>query len=478
MGEVIQHFRKSIKIEPVTSLITDKRTGRSVEILTAFIISYEGETPHNVQKVANNLAKLYIEGDTINRGRRASATTVFFQEELDRLKIQIREYEEKISQFKQDHIGELPEYNTINMRAVNQMELEANRLLSRKRNLEDKKIQIENLLANIDPLSPIFDEKGKLVSSPNERIQQLRLQLIDLQANFSEKHPDIIRLKRAIENLEAQGQESNEEADKIKRLRSLRIRRTELEGEYGPQHPDVVSVDKSIKMLQHDIETNVLAEETNDEIDKNETADNPKYRELKTQLKIIDNEIESIQHDEKEIQKEIVRIQNKIEIAPIVEKEYNEIARDYETAKRKYNELMDKLMQAKVAQGIDEKQKGERFSVVDSAPFPEKPYKPNRKAILILGFVLALGISSMVVILLETFDNSVKTAEDLFKISGIPVISIIGNIETQEEKRKKRIKKYFIIIGILIFLGLSIILYFQMIGTIDKLVGLVRQMML
>jgi len=474
MGEVLQHFRKSINIEPITSLITDKRTGRSVEILTAFIISYEGETPDRVQKVANNLANLYIEGDTMDRGRRASATTYFFQEELDRLKDQIREHEEKISRFKQDHVGELPEYNTVNMRAVNQLELEVDKLLSRRRNLEQKRIQLTNFLADTDPMSPIYTEKGKPLMNPSERLKQLRLQLIDLQANLSDKHPDVARLKRTIEILEAQGEKSSGEKEKRERLEVLKTKLTELKGKYGPRHPDVLSLEKNIDRLSQEIREDV---DTEDDVDKTayQKAENPKYRELETQITIIEKEIETIRNDEKEIKKEIRKIQKKIERAPIVEKEFNEIARDYETAKRKYNEIMGKLMQAKVAQGLEEKQRGERFSIVDPAPFPEKPYKPNRKAILILGFILAVGTGSMLAILLETFDNSVHSADDLARISGIPVISIIDNIETKEERRKKRTKKVMALLVFFLFIFISIVIIDKTVIPINRIIELIGQ---
>ena len=53
-----------------------------------------------------------------------------------------------------------------------------------------------------------------------------------------------------------------------------------------------------------------------------------------------------------------------------MEKEYIELTRDYESAKHKYNEILNKLMTAKVAKGMDETQRGERFTVMDPAVLP------------------------------------------------------------------------------------------------------------
>jgi len=115
--EIIADMRAAINLETLYAKVTNERTGRELAINTAFKLSYEGKQPLKVQKVTNMLASLYIELDTQTRGKLASATTIFFQNELIDLKEQIRVYDEKIRRFKEANIGQLPENLNLNIRA-------------------------------------------------------------------------------------------------------------------------------------------------------------------------------------------------------------------------------------------------------------------------------------------------------------------------------------------------------------------------
>ena len=78
---------------------------------------------------------------------------------------------------------------------------------------------------------------------------------------------------------------------------------------------------------------------------------------------------------------------------PQVAIEYNEMSTDYEIAKAHYNEIQQKLMAAQVSQGMEEERLGETFQIVEPAFMPERPYKPNRLAIVLIGLVLGIGVS-------------------------------------------------------------------------------------
>lgn len=58
----------------------------------------------------------------------------------------------------------------------------------------------------------------------------------------------------------------------------------------------------------------------------------------------------------------------------------------------KYDDLMRKFMESKVSQGPGKGAEGRaRFTIIDPARLPEKPYKPNRLAIMLIGLVLGVG---------------------------------------------------------------------------------------
>ena len=61
---------------------------------------------------------------------------------------------------------------------------------------------------------------------------------------------------------------------------------------------------------------------------------------------------------------EIDDYQIKMSNAPIVEKELNALTRDHQDLKRKYSEISNKLMNAELTQEMEDKQKGDRFTII------------------------------------------------------------------------------------------------------------------
>lgn len=227
--------------------------------------------------------------------------------------------------------------------------------------------------------------------NPAERLKGLRLKLLSLQSTLSEKHPDIKNLKREIEELEAQVGESDDAVLKIKRLNESENQLAVLRSRLGAKHPDVIRLTKEVETLSQEVDE-LSTEKARLDVGENK-PDNPAYINLMTQIVSTQLEIKGLIQDRQKIKQKLDEYRSKIEATPIVEKEYNELTRDYENAKRKYNEIMNRLQEATVSQGMEESQRGERFTITEPAYLPEKPYKPNRIAIILLGFVLAFGTS-------------------------------------------------------------------------------------
>lgn len=454
--DIIVKMRKDINLKTISANVIDPRTGRPTAATIAFTLSYEGKDPSTVQKVANVLASLYLEEELKTREKLASSTTVFLQGELNNLKEQILFHENKISKFKEAHIGELPEFNRMNLDSIARLERELDSGDMRLRSLEDRLIYLRGQIANVDPLLPVVTAEGKMAMNPAERLKGLRLKLLSLQSTLSEKHPDIKNLKREIEELEAQVGESDDAVLKIKRLNESENQLAVLKSRLGAKHPDVIRLTKEVETLSQEVDE-LSTEKARLEVGENK-PDNPAYINLMTQIVSTQLEIKGLIQDRQKIKQKLDEYRSKIEATPIVEKEYNELTRDYENAKRKYNEIMNRLQEATVSQGMEESQRGERFTITEPAYLPEKPYKPNRIAIILLGFVLAFGTSIGFSAIRENLDHSVKSSFELKNITGIPVFSVIPYTLTDKEIRKRKMKRMFLVSAIMVTIVVALLL--------------------
>lgn len=71
--------------------------------------------------------------------------------------------------------------------------------------------------------------------------------------------------------------------------------------------------------------------------------------------------------------------------------------------------------------------------VIDEALLPTKPVSPNKIKSLIIGLLIGLFISAVVVLILDYFDNKVKTPEELEEILKTSLLGVVP-LETEKEK--------------------------------------------
>lgn len=474
ISEAIRKMGKSIGLETESAMFQNPKTGQPMWATISFVLFYEGRDPETVQKVTNSLGELFLEEDSKRMEKRSTATTDFLSTELENLKEQLQLFDKKISEFKQKHYGLLPEFSRVNLENIDRLERELERVSMHIRDLQDRKHIIKSQMATIDPMLPIMIDGKNMARNPAESLKHLRLNLISRQAVLHDKHPDITKLKREIEELENQVGSTNDYQGELKRLNSLKVEFASMEGRLGPNHPDVVKSAKEIEILEKSIADKVNKESVGN-IPRKVVPDNPLYINLMTQEASIDATIINMNNDRQKIMEELSKARIRVEKAPIVEKEYIELTRDYENTKRKYDEIMNKVLAANVAKGLDEGEIGQRFEIKNYASMPVKPHKPARLTIILLGFVLSLGLGLTVSALQEGLDNSIKNEKELTRLIGLPVLTVISNVETQEEKRRKIFRRLIWAFAVFGFVLIGAKLTHEYIMPLEELWSIMQQ---
>jgi uncharacterized protein involved in exopolysaccharide biosynthesis len=463
--ELVKKMRKDITIETIEARMKSRR-GANMSVTVAFTLAYDGQDPVKVQKAADRLSKLFLEEDIKERERRIEGTTEFLTNELNRLGGEISNLEKVISEFKQNHLRELPEDRAYNLQAITRLERELDRADIRLQDLQERKLLLETRLANIEPLAPIIIDGEDLAINPAQRLKRLRLELASMQSIYSEKHPDIRKKKKEILKLEQEVKESEDSVGKIRRLKQLEIKLASTKSKLGSKHPDVKAMKREIAILREQVD-NLVTENIKIKIAE-EKPDNPIYISLKTQVETTEMEIKAILSHMPKLMSEKDEYQIKMSNAPIVEKELNAFTRDLQDLKRKYSEISNKLMNAELTQEMEDKQKGERFTITSSAYLPEEPTKPNRLIIIVLSFLLAFGISTALAVFQEYVDDSIKTPNQLKELTNIPVFSAISYIETVEEKRQRWQKNLIWAVAVLSSIGIFLFLVDQYVMGLDQ----------
>ena len=413
----------------ISADVIDKRTQHATKATIAFTVSYNSGAPETAQRVANELTSLFLGENLKSRERQAQETTSFLKQEAENLATHIEEVEGKLSKFKQRANGALPELMPLNLQLMNQSDRELTDLDQQVRTLEERKSYLEGELATIKPNTPIMSVTGERILDSLERLRGLRAEYAGASANLSPDHPDVIKMKQEIAALENETGAKPESEEISKQLIDARARQTTLADRLGQDHPDVLQTKRTIVALEREFRRiGTTAAKT-----PIQRPENPAYINIQAQLNSVTSSLEALKTSRAIVKRRVFDYAKRIERTPELEPDYLVLARDRDTSSQKYEEIRSRLLEAKVSEGLEVQRKGERFSLIDPPGLPEAPEKPNRKAIVLLGFILALAGGAGSAAVAEHLDRSIHTPEQLVRLTHTFPLAVIPYMPNKED---------------------------------------------
>ena len=409
--EVVELMFKAITIHAETRAFSGTHLG-------AFKVGFRGQDPNVVAAVANRISALYVEENLRARTFEAQGTEEFLENQLQDAKRSLDNLEAAVSKFKIEHNGELPQQQTEISATLARLQvaLEANRdAISRA---QQTKVTLENSLnlaeANLSGLSAAlavthtdaeaagrssaaFVPNGSVLMAPR-RSETIAHQIEELSMRYGPTHPDIRRLRSelaAAKAAEAKDDKAAASDGAPNPGSSGRPKQDEVAGAKPAGAPSKTGAQPATGAEQS--RSSSLASISND-LQLAQARD--RVNSVKTQIQFADKEIAQRNTEQAEILKQTAAYQARLQRLPVREQEMAQITRDYEIAKANYRSLLDKKLSAGMATAMEQREKAERFDVIDQAQVPSKPSKPNRKLLnaavslvgLALGLVVAVGL--------------------------------------------------------------------------------------
>ena len=310
--------------------------------------------------------------------------------------------------------------------------------------LKEQSITIKYRLAFVNP----YSGTSRAVLSDEERLQQLGLRYTELKSKYSESHPDVKVLENEIEILKSTVGHFQDSNKKRNRLSKLEQDLAQQQSRYSEQHPVVRRIKAEMKELEKELEVSESSENNYAETDRVNIRNvtNPAYINLQSELDRTNLRLKSLENEKKELMEEEEQIYTKLRTMPNVEKQYKDLLMERENLNRNLSELQKKLQVATVSEGMEEGQLGENFTITEPAFLPEEPYKPNRMAIMLLGLILGMGASVGMAALREYSDHSIHLPEEIERLTGQSILAIIPSIQTPLDRRKKKVRRYYILL--------------------------------
>jgi len=437
--EVLEKMRDDINLNMVSADVVDPRTGRPGVAAIAFKLSYEGGNPASTQKVAGELTSLYLAENLKTRKDKAAETYTFLTDETIKLEDKIAESGRKLAEFKERNSHSLPEMNALNLSMLNRTESELDSVSSELRALKERQFFLQSQLAQINPLTNMRSATGQSILDPASRLKALESEYASLTAKYSDKHPDIVKIKREISGLREQTGQKEDSQELAKSLSQKRGEYATVKKKYSASHPDVLKLESEVEALEKAIAKTSMNSEEQVMILQ---PDNPAYISVQTQLKTIETEIKSNSSRKDRLDKKLLDLEERISRSPQVEKEFLILSREQQNALARFQDIKARQMEAEIGQELEKESKGESFVLIDPAQYPERAIKPNRFAIVFLSLIFSIVAGLGVAIIKEAMDGSVRGVSSINKMLTAAPLAVIPLIYTTYDlQRKQRINR-------------------------------------
>ena len=392
LEDVIARMRSDTKLDLKSVEARGQR-----EATVAFTISYQGSDPSTVAVVTNTLASFYIEENLKTRERQATSTAEFLKVQLGETKRRLDEQEQRVSEFKRRHLGELPQQLETNLGTLERLHTQLRLNADNQTRAAERRLSLSSQLAEAESLlsvSPLPGAPGAAAApeSPEVRLTRLKEDLTRLRTQFSEKYPDVVRVAGEIAALERDRAEAKSREAK-------------------PEEKPMASAPTPLT---------------------------PYVLRLKEALGEVEADIKVFKGEEKRLKDGIATYQGRVENVPRREQEFRELSRDYDSTRELYQSLLKRYEEAQLAENMEQRQKGEQFRVLDPALPNTEPAAPNRMRLLSVALLGSLGLAVVLVALAEKVDSSFHAVDDLRGFSAVPVLVSIPLIVTQTSLRRHR----------------------------------------
>jgi polysaccharide chain length determinant protein (PEP-CTERM system associated) len=402
MEDIVERMRKDIDLEVVKG--------------DAFRVGFTSSDPRTAMRVTERLASFFIDESLRDREALAEGTNQFLESQLEEARRRLLELEKQREEYLRKYDGQLPTQTEANMQGLHNTEMQLQALLDSLNRDRDRRLTLERVIAdNSVPaetpptlgLKPANQEDAAQSGTAAEQLKVAELNLQALLSRFKPEHPDVVRLRRSIAELQRRADaESGERAVSIEAPPSPteRLRRTRLQ-------------------------------------------------EAQAELGNLDRVITSKTTDEKRLRTVLAEYQRRIEAAPTREAELTELTRDYSTFESAYRSLLVKKQDSQISANLERRQIGEQFKILDPARMPEKPSSPDRPKLYLLAVGVALAVGLALATVSEYFDRTLRSEEDVRLALNFLVLATIPNIATPPRPGRRRLVAAAVAAAMVLLIG-------------------------
>ncbi|WP_425407748.1 GumC family protein [Hyphococcus sp.] len=412
--ERVQRMRSQLRVD----LITTSANRGSGDGTIAFTVAYTDRNPRNAYLVANKFMTLFLDEDVRARTTGASNTTEFFERETARLRNAVSQLENRVSEYKTENSGALPEQLNTNLDMLERAQRELSSAQSSISQLEEERRFLENQLIS----------GGAGDNSMTSELARLESELARLRATYQDTYPEVRAKRDEIAALKRRMAPSAEITKLRDELTASEDRLTELERAPEPDAEAIAEAETDVEAAR-----TALSERITEESRRG--ANDLAGVQLEGRIAVVENRIRMLNKQSDSASQKIIALEERIERTPEIERGLAALTRDYENMFQEYQDILTKQQDAQLAENLEENQQAEKFSILEPALNPEEPSSPDRAKLIFAALVAAIGVGAATAFGVEMFKSRLRGRNHISNVLDGQPIAIIPYIHGEKERR-------------------------------------------
>lgn len=226
--------------------------------------------------------------------------------------------------------------------------------------------------------------------------------------------------------------------------------------QYTSKYPNVVSLNRMIKELK--TRRRKLEERAKSGSAMEVDSSNPVYQDMQKSLYSTQVKIQSLDSQISLQKKQIANLKSKVDRLTDVQMTLQKLTRNYDTTKKRYNQLLSRLDTAEISQSASMMGNNLKFRVISPPTAPVSPVSPKRRVLLVLVFLMSLAFGGGFAFVMHKIKPVFSSLWNLREMGDYPVLGSLSLLVSH----KQRIRRRREIAGFV--LGICLLVFFTGVG--------------
>ena len=354
-------------------------------------ISYFDSDPERTYKVTRLFAKSFISESLASKQRESRDAYDFINSQVDAYRQKLTSAEDKLKNFREANADARPGSESATISRINDLRSQVE---NTRMDLMEKRSQEASLTAQLSgqsEVSAVQTTEGVY----RAQLAELQAKLDKLLLTYTNDYPDVVRVRHQMQDLQQQ-------------LAQAEQRKQQQQRSGTP-----TALDQNVQF-------------------------NPLYQQLRSQLSALRGDIAASTARLNASQAMLAAELERSRRIAGSESATAELTRDYDVNREVYQDLLKRRENARVSMELDATQQGLTFTVQNPAVLPLLPTGLRFMHFALAGIVLGLALPFGLLFGVVRFDPRVRSAAELTRLTGIPLLASVPYYATREDRLRQR----------------------------------------